>query len=74
MVVRMRHTSGHTRNRRSHHAIAARGFSKCPSCGAAGLGHHACTVCGMYRGRQVLNVAKKKAKEEKRAKAKAEAK
>lgn len=56
MSVRMRHTSGHTKNRRSHHSLIEPRLSKCPKCGSFHLRHHACAVCGEYRGRQVLDV------------------
>ncbi|OGZ12372.1 MAG: 50S ribosomal protein L32 [Candidatus Lloydbacteria bacterium RIFCSPHIGHO2_02_FULL_51_22] len=73
MVVRMRHTRGHTRNRRSHHGIEGQALSKCASCGASHVRHRACAACGTYRGRQVFSVAKKHAKTEKKKKEKAEA-
>jgi large subunit ribosomal protein L32 len=46
------------RQRRSHHALRAPGFSTCPRCGAACLPHRVCAACGHYRGRQVLQVEK----------------
>lgn len=52
----MRHTKGHTGNRRSHHALEEARFSKCPSCGAEHVRHQVCTSCGMYRGRVVIDV------------------
>ena len=60
MVVRMRHTRAHTRNRRSHHALKARGLQYC-ECGAPRVSHRACPVCGRYRGRVVLDLAGKAA-------------
>ena len=62
MVVRMRHTRAHTRNRRSHHALSGKSFSKCVDCGAQHLSHHVCMTCGKYRGRVVIDVLAKKAK------------
>lgn len=59
MVVRMRHTSGHTRNRRSHHALKAANLSACPNCGARIHSHTACDACGMYKGKQVKKVKAK---------------
>jgi ribosomal protein L32 len=57
MVVRMRHTRSHTRNRRSHHALSA------PSITASADGvaqrHRVSPVTGKYRGRQVVDVARK---------------
>ena len=87
MVVHMRHTSGHTRNRRSHHALKVARFETCKDCNAKHLMHRACATCGKYRGRVVVDVLKKTkqspakteakqkpASEKKPAKAKKEAK
>ena len=52
----MRHTKGHTRNRRSHHALTAPRISSCPDCGASHLRHRVCETCGKYRGKQVVDV------------------
>lgn len=70
MSVRMRHTSGHTGNRRSHHAIKEPRLSSCADCGSAHLRHRVCVNCGRYRGRMVIDVAAKAIKKEKKAKAK----
>ncbi len=70
MVVRMRHTRGHTRNRRSHHALPAPRLSACANCGALHLRHRACPSCGKYRGRVVIDVAARAARAAKRAAAK----
>lgn len=69
MVVRMRHTRGHTGNRRSHHGLSARALSLCKDCGSPRLPHRACPNCGRYKGRVVIDVAG--AAEKKAAKAKA---
>jgi ribosomal protein L32 len=58
MVVRMRHTSGHTANRRSHHALTEPGIIKTPA-GTYRKSHHVDPVTGMYRGRMVVDVTKK---------------
>ena len=70
MSVRMRHTSGHSKNRRSHHSIDAPRLSKCLKCGSLYLRHHACGVCGEYRGKQIIDVHTKIAKKNERIKAK----
>lgn len=68
MVVRMRHTRAHTRNRRSHHALKAQGLVMC-ECGAPRVSHKACPVCSRYKGRIVIDLAgKAHAKAAKRAK------
>lgn len=62
MVVHMRHTSGHTRNRRSHHALKVARFETCKDCKAKHLMHRVCSNCGKYRGRLVVDVLKKAVK------------
>ncbi len=71
MVNHMRHTSGHTRNRRSHHALKTTGTVLCESCGNPRRKHVACSSCGAYKGKNVLE---KKAKVEKKATKKAKTK
>jgi large subunit ribosomal protein L32 len=71
MVIRMRHTRAHTANRRSHHALKSPSLRLCKDCGSPKAPHVICTVCGKYKGRQVLDVRAKIAKKEKKAKEKA---
>lgn len=73
MVVRMRHTKGHTRNRRSHHALTAPAVSACKNCGTPHRPHHMCLACGYYKGRVVIDLAAKKKAREARLEAKREA-
>ncbi len=67
MVVHMRHTSGHTRNRRSHHALKVARFETCKDCNTKHLMHRVCANCGKYRGRVVIDVVKKALKASKKA-------
>lgn len=69
MVVRMRHTRSHTGNRRSHHALKERPLSTCTNCKALHVPHHACTECGRYRGRVVIDIVKKAEKKAKKSSA-----
>ena len=62
----MRHTSGHTGNRRSHHALKAVSVSLCKDCGAPKGKHTACSNCGKYKGNHILA---KKVKAPKKTKA-----
>lgn len=67
----MRHTKGHTANRRSHHGLSEPRLSTCKDCGAIHARHKVCETCGKYRGRQVIDVLAKIEKKNERAKAKA---
>ncbi|MBX4206325.1 50S ribosomal protein L32 [Candidatus Parcubacteria bacterium] len=58
MVVRMRHTRSHTRNRRSHHALAKPALSKDES-GNPHLRHRMSATTGSYRGRKVVDLTVK---------------
>ena len=70
MVIRMRHTKSHTKNRRSHHALASTSFTACENCKALKRRHTVCATCGFYRGKKVLDLVKKATKKAKKAKAK----
>lgn len=70
MVIRMRHTKGHTANRRSHHALKKRNLAVDPETGTKHLRHRVNPVTGMYRGKQILNVVKKVEKKQAKTKAK----
>lgn len=53
MSIRMRHTRGHTNNRRSHHALSAVKVVKDKESGNLRLPHHLDEATGMYRGKQI---------------------
>ncbi len=72
MAVPKRKTSHAKKGmRRSHHGRKAMKLFPCPNCKTAIPSHVACLTCGMYRGRQVIEVAQKIQKAEKKRKAKA---
>lgn len=52
----MRHTRGHTANRRSHHALTEARYSTCANCKALHVRHQMCPTCGTYKGRTVVDV------------------
>ncbi len=56
----MRHTSGHTRNRRSHHALKNLNVIKDKESGNLRLPHRLDEVTGMYRGKQIFTPKIKK--------------
>jgi large subunit ribosomal protein L32 len=64
----MRHTKGHTRNRRSHHKAEKPTLSKDKETGTVHMRHRASSVTGKYKGRNVINVEKKAIKKAKREK------
>ncbi len=53
MSVRMRHTRGHTGNRRSHHALSAITTVTDKESGKLRLPHRIDEATGMYRGKQI---------------------
>ena len=42
--------------RRSHHALKAVNYSVCDNCKETKLPHVACSSCGFYKGKQMLEV------------------
>ena len=46
------------RMRRTHLKKEAPSITVCPNCGASIAPHRACTKCGFYKGKQVLNLTK----------------
>ncbi len=67
MTVRMRHTRGHTNNRRSHHNLEKPALTTDKS-GHVHLRHRISPLTGTYRGRQVLNTSAKVEKKIEKAK------
>ena len=67
MTVRMRHTRSHTKNRRSHHALAKPAISKDGS-GSFHLRHRMTSANGTYRGRKVVDLSAKLEKKAKKIK------
>jgi ribosomal protein L32 len=64
----MRHTRSHTANRRSHHALKAPKAVADAKTGSVHLRHRVDLSTGMYKGRKVLDVVKKVAKKQSKAK------
>jgi ribosomal protein L32 len=59
----MRHTSGHTRNRRSHHALDAVKAVAGEKEGTLRLPHRLDEATGLYRGKQIMMPKVQTAKE-----------
>jgi large subunit ribosomal protein L32 len=58
-VPAQRRSSSFTKRRRSHLALSKPTTKKCDKCGETVMPHRACTKCGTYKGRQVLDVDKR---------------
>jgi len=58
-VPTQRRTKGYKKNRASHFALSTPNTKKCEKCGEIVLHHRACTNCGTYKGRQVIDTSKK---------------
>ncbi|MGI8648524.1 MAG: 50S ribosomal protein L32 [Acidimicrobiales bacterium] len=58
-VPKRRMSRANTRSRRANwiSKIKPVNYSACPQCGAPKLSHVMCETCGMYKGRQILEVA-----------------
>ena len=68
MVVRMRATRAHTGNRRSHHALDAVRLSVCSNCKSKHIRHTACSTCGHYRGKMIIDMKSKVDRKAKKSK------
>lgn len=64
MSVRMRHTSSHSKNRRSHHALTATSIVKDKDSGALRRPHRLDETTGTYRGILIVPERKKALKKE----------
>lgn len=52
-----RHRQG---NRRRHDFIAPLGLVACRNCGETKRSHHVCPSCGVYNGRQVIEIEERR--------------
>ncbi|PWH12518.1 MAG: 50S ribosomal protein L32 [Anaerolineae bacterium] len=55
-----KHSKGRRDRRRAHDALQAQNLVACPNCGEMRLPHTVCPNCGQYKGREVIEVEKKK--------------
>lgn len=51
---------GRRNRRRAHDALKPPELVLCPDCGAPALPHRVCPSCGIYRGRQVVEIKEEK--------------
>ncbi len=69
-VPKQRHTKSRRNRRRSHHALKKQSVSVCPKCGEPVLPHSVCSNCGVYSGKEIIDVMAKLNKKEKKKKQK----
>jgi large subunit ribosomal protein L32 len=55
-VPKKKPSRARTRKRRMHLHADVAPLVRCPRCRSPRVPHHACPVCGTYRGRQVLAI------------------
>lgn len=67
MSIRMRHTKGHSGNRRSHHALKQLAVIK-DEAGNMRLPHRLDEATGMYNGKQIITPKSRTAPKEKKVK------
>jgi large subunit ribosomal protein L32 len=53
-VPKQRQSHSRTSKRRAQHKIEAPRLLHCPNCNSPALPHRVCSVCGFYKGRQVV--------------------
>jgi len=59
-------TNQSTKNqRRSHHALKKINLIECKKCGKPVKPHHACSNCGYYNSKEIIDVVKNLSKKEK---------
>ena len=54
-----RHSKARRDKRRAHDALTPPASSVCPNCGERKLPHRACSSCGSYRGREVVDTSQR---------------
>ncbi len=67
-VPKKRHTKSRRNKRRGNIFLEKPALSACSKCGKESLPHTACSNCGYYKGREVIDVFKKMTKKEKKTK------
>ena len=61
-VPKQRHNKSRRDRRRVNQKLNPKNTQKCSKCGAFIMPHRVCPKCGYYKGREVINVLKKKTK------------
>ena len=60
-----RRTKTSKKDRASHFALKPKALTKCAKCGKPVLPHIACSKCGTYKGREVIEIKTKTKKKTK---------
>ncbi|OGI16537.1 MAG: 50S ribosomal protein L32 [Candidatus Moranbacteria bacterium RIFCSPHIGHO2_02_FULL_40_12b] len=58
-VPKQRHTKFRRDRKRKRFAIKAKKTQTCPKCDRPMMPHRACSSCGYYKGREIVNTMKK---------------
>lgn len=66
-VPKQRHSQGRTNRKRVQYAQKPQTIGSCADCGSPATPHRACSTCGKYKGREVVDVTKKTVKKTKKA-------
>ena len=65
-VPKKKRTKSSVGRRRSHHSLKPLTLSICAQCGHEVKPHSACSFCGTYKDREVVEIKNKNKKEEKK--------
>lgn len=65
-VPKQRHTKTRRDRKRKRFELKPVATQVCPKCGKPALPHRACSACGFYKGREVVNTLKKNSSESKK--------
>ncbi|MFH1029818.1 MAG: 50S ribosomal protein L32 [bacterium] len=57
-----RRTKSSKKRRASHFALKKNNLTKCAKCGKPSMPHHVCSVCGTYKGKEVVKIKSKVSK------------
>lgn len=71
-VPKKRHSKSKAKRRKMHIYLEEKKLVVCKNCGEMVLSHIVCPKCGYYKGKLVLDVAKKKEKKERKKEVKKE--
>lgn len=66
MVPKKRHTKSRRNRRRSHHSLKKSKTIKCSKCGDFVIPHKMCNSCGYYKDNQIIDIAAKLDKKQKK--------